>query len=102
MSGVAALGLALQLAVADPWFGTDKVKHFFLAFFVQSVAYSTLRATNVGHESSLLGSGALAMGVGLGKELVDRRRTGHFSPRDLAWDAAGVAGATLLLDRTSR
>jgi putative lipoprotein len=97
-----ALGFALQVRAADPWFGTDKVKHFFLSFFVQSVAYSTLRATNVGHESSLLGSGALAIGVGLGKEIVDRRRSGLFSPRDLAWDAAGVGAASLLLERTSR
>lgn len=102
MSALLALGLALQVRAADPWLGADKVKHFFVTFFVQSVAYSTLRATNVGHESSLLGSGALALGVGLGKELVDRRRTGRFSPRDLAWDAAGVAAASLLLDRTSR
>ena len=102
MTALLALGLALQLRVADPWFGTDKLKHFFLSFFVQSVAYSTLRATNVGHQSSLHGSGALAIGVGLGKELVDRRRTGLFSPRDLTWDAAGVGAASLLLERTSR
>lgn len=102
MTALIAIGLALQVSAADPWFGTDKVKHFLLSFFVQSVAYSTLRATNVGHESSLLGSGALAIGVGLGKELVDRRRSGLFSPRDLAWDAAGVGAASLLLERTSR
>ncbi len=102
MTTLLALGFALQVHAADPWFGTDKVKHFFLSFFVQSVAYSTLRATNVGHESSLLGSGALAIGVGLGKEIVDRRRSGLFSPRDLAWDAAGVGAASLLLERTSR
>lgn len=102
MTTLLALGLALQVRVADPWFGTDKVKHFLLSFFVQSVAYSTLRATNVGHRSSLLGSGAFTIGVGLGKELVDRRRTGLFSPRDLTWDAAGVGAASLLLERTSR
>jgi putative lipoprotein len=96
-----ALGLALQLRAADPWFGTDKVKHFFLGFFVQSVAYSSLRATKLGHESSLLGSSAVSIGVGLGKELVDARRT-RFSPRDLVWDAAGIVAATFLLERTSR
>ena len=101
MSGLLALGLALQLRAADPWFGTDKVKHFFLGFFLQSVAYSSLRATKLGHESSLIGSTALSAGVGLGKELVDGRRT-RFSPRDLVWDAAGIGAATVLLARTSR
>jgi uncharacterized protein YfiM (DUF2279 family) len=96
-----AVGLVLQLRAADPWFGTDKVKHFFLGFFVQSVAYSSLRATKLGHESSLLGSSAVSIGVSLGKELVDARRS-RFSPRDLVWDAAGIGAATLLLERTSR
>ena len=102
MSALLALGLALQLRAADPWFGPDKVKHLLLSFFVQSVAYSTLRATKLGHESSFLGSGAIAVGVGLGKELADRRGTGRFSPRDLVWDAAGVGAASLVLERASR
>ena len=101
MTTLLAVGLALQLRAADPWFGADKVKHFFLGFFVQSVAYSSLRATKLGHESSLLGSSAVSIGVGLGKELVDARRT-RFSPRDLVWDAAGIGAATFLLERTSR
>ena len=92
---------SLQLP-PDPWFGVDKVKHFFVSAFVQSVVYGTLRATNAGHRSSLYGASAASAVVGIGKELRDRRAGGPFSVRDLVWDAAGAGTATLLLDRTRR
>ena len=85
----------------DRWFGGDKVKHFALAFFVQSVGYSTVRATGAGHGSSLGTATALTAVVGVGKEWHDRRTTG-VSVRDLVWDAAGAGAATLLLRRTAR
>ena len=85
----------------DRWIGADKVKHFALSFFVQSVAYSAARATGAGHGSSLGLASALTAAVGVGKEVHDRRTTG-FSARDLAWDAAGAGAATLLLRRTTR
>ena len=85
----------------DRWIGADKIKHFALSFFVQSVAYSAVRATGAGHGSSLGMASALTAAVGVGKEVHDRRTTG-FSARDLAWDAAGAGAATLLLRRTTR
>jgi putative lipoprotein len=85
----------------DRWIGADKIKHFALSFFVQSVAYSAARATGAGHGSSLGMASALTAAVGVGKEVHDRRTTG-FSARDLAWDAAGAGAATLLLRRTTR
>lgn len=85
----------------DRWFAGDKVKHFALAFLVQSVGYSTVRATGVGHGSSLTMASTLTAIVGVGKEWRDRRTTG-FSVRDLAWDAAGAGAATMLLRRTVR
>jgi len=36
----------------------------------------------------------------LGKEVSDRRRGGSVSPKDLAWDFAGMVAATLVLRRT--
>lgn len=97
------LVLALQAQPpADRWFSSDKIKHFFLAAFVQSVSYSALRATQLGHQSSLVGATAGTAAVSIGKELVDARRTGHFSRRDLVWDAAGMGASTLLLERTAR
>ena len=95
------LAASLQLS-PDPWFGADKLKHFFMTAFVQSVAYSTLRATNAGHRSSLYGASVASAVVGVGKELRDRRVGGEFSVRDLVWDAAGAGTASLLLDRTRR
>ena len=86
---------------SDRWVGVDKVKHFAVAFFVQSVAYSTTRATGAPHGSSLGVASAMTAVVGVGKEWRDRRTTG-FSVRDLAWDAAGAGAATLLLRRTAR
>jgi uncharacterized protein YfiM (DUF2279 family) len=96
------LVLALQARPADRWFSPDKIKHFFMAAFVQSVTYSALRATDLDHRSSLLGASAGNAALSIAKELSDARRTGLFSKRDLVWDAAGMGAATLLLERTAR
>jgi uncharacterized protein YfiM (DUF2279 family) len=93
--------VALQGPPADRWFSPDKVKHFFMAAFVQSVSYSALRATDLGHRSSLIGASATSVAVSIGKEMSDARRTGLFSKRDLVWDAAGIGASTLLLERTT-
>ena len=86
----------------DRWFAPDKVKHFFLGAFAQSVGYAGLRATGVGHQSSLWGATAATAVLGVGKEVHDARTGGDVSARDLVWDAAGAGGATLLLERTRR
>lgn len=86
---------------ADDWFGTDKVKHFFTSALIQSLAYSVTQVTTRGPRSSLLLSASVATAaVGVGKEMYDRRSYGHFSVRDLAWDAAGAGTASLMLART--
>lgn len=87
---------------ADPWFGPDKIKHFFASAFVQSVSYSALRAVDASHGPALVGATLTSAAVAVGKEVHDARRGMGFSGRDLVWDAAGVGGATLLLDRTRR
>lgn len=101
------LAASIQLAPApapppDSWFGVDKVKHFFMSAFIQSMTYGTLRATNLDHRSSMYGATAVTALLGVGKELRDRREGGGFSVRDLAWDAAGAGTAGLLLDRARR
>lgn len=96
------LALSLQGPPRDSWFSADKIKHFFLGAFVQSVTYSALRATGVDHRSSLLGATGGSVVVSVGKEVADARRGGLFSRRDLVWDAAGAGTATLLLTRTER
>jgi uncharacterized protein YfiM (DUF2279 family) len=96
------LALTLQGPPVDRWFSADKIKHFFMGAFVQSVTYSALRATRIDHRSSLLGATAGSVAISVGKEMADARRTGLFSRRDLVWDAAGVGASTLLLTRTER
>jgi uracil-DNA glycosylase len=109
LAAVAAVVLALALGPrsaaaqipVDNWIGADKVKHFFMTALVQSLAYSVTQVTTQGSRSSLLLSASVASAaVGIGKEVHDRRSYGHFSVRDLAWDAAGAGTATLMLTRT--
>jgi uncharacterized protein YfiM (DUF2279 family) len=87
---------------ADSWVGRDKLQHFFLSAFVQSISYGTLRGTGVSHASALAGASLTTAVVGVGKELHDRRVKGEFSVRDLSWDAAGAASMTVLLRHTAR
>ncbi|HET7550384.1 MAG TPA: hypothetical protein VFK04_03785 [Gemmatimonadaceae bacterium] len=86
----------------DSWLSADKLKHFFVSAFVQSVSYSALRTARVSHDGALVGASALTMVVGVGKEIYDDRTEGgeSFSVRDLAWDAAGAGAATALLSQT--
>jgi putative lipoprotein len=84
----------------DSWLSTDKVKHFFVSAFVQSVSYSALRSMRASHESSLVGASAVTLAAGVGKEVHDERAGEIFSVRDLVWDVAGAGAATVLLSRT--
>ena len=105
---IAHIAFALQVAATghqrprDHWFGADKLKHFLVAGFVQSVAYSTLQAARVRHDQALAGAWGITAAVSVAKEIHDRRTTGLFSVRDLVWDAAGAAVATVLIDRSMR
>jgi len=109
LAAVAAVMLALVIAPdraaaqipADNWIGADKVKHFFTSALIQSLAYSVTQVTTKGPRSSLLLSASVASAAaGIGKEMYDRRSYGHFSVRDLAWDAVGAGTASLMLART--
>ena len=100
---IAQLALALSLnAPPDNWFGSDKLKHFFIAAFTQTVAYSALQAARVDHDPALIGAWAITATVSVAKEVHDRRSYGLFSYRDLVWDAAGAGVATLVIAKTVR
>ena len=100
---IAHVAFALSLtAPPDNWFGSDKLKHFFIAAFTQTVAYSALQAARVHHDQALLGAWAVTATVSVAKEVRDRRSYGLFSYRDLVWDAAGAGVATLLIAKTVR
>jgi uncharacterized protein YfiM (DUF2279 family) len=103
-----ALLLAIQLHApgdhpgGDRWFGVDKVKHFFMGAFVQSVSYSAIRAAGGTHRGSLAGATGVTAGVSIAKEAWDAHAGGTPSVRDLVWDAAGGGAATLLLRHSAR
>ena len=86
----------------DSFFGIDKVKHFFIAGFVESMAFAGAQAA--GSERSTARPVAIgAVGtVSVGRELYDWRAKGHFSVRDLVWDALGAGAALLVLNKTQR
>ena len=94
-----------QAAVAhqDAGFGIDKIKHFFMAAFIESVTYSAVQAARVNHRPALGGAIGVTMAVGIGREIHDKRTPGNiFSVRDLTWDAVGATAGAVLLSQTRR
>jgi putative lipoprotein len=84
----------------DSWFGADKVKHFLMSAFIESVTFSGLQAAGAHRNASFAGAiGATAV-FGIGKEIHDKQRGEPFSLRDIAWDTAGGGSALLMLRRT--
>lgn len=92
----------LQSTASDPWFGVDKLKHFFVSAFIQSVSYGVLRSFDVEHGDALIGASCVTTTFAIGKEFYDKRKGSIFSAKDLVWDAAGAGGSVVLLDRTRR
>lgn len=95
-----AAAILIALPPRDAWFGTDKVKHFFVSAFLQSAGYSVARAAGASNSRAQLMAGAVTGAIGIGREVHDRRVGKIFSVRDLAWDAAGGATAAIALRRT--
>ncbi len=93
-----------QTAVArDSWFGIDKIKHFFMSAFIESVSYSALQAGRVNHRSAMAGAIGVTAAFGVGREIHDRRNpNNHFSIKDLSWDALGAGAGVVLLSHTIR
>lgn len=94
------LVIGLHAGPGDHWFGADKVKHFFMSAFVESITYSALRTANVRHDPALIAASTVTLGAGIGKELYDHHSYGLFSVKDLTWDVAGNAAAMALLAHT--
>jgi putative lipoprotein len=107
VSQLAGLCLALNVIYAqtavtrDSWFGIDKIKHFFISAFIESVSYSALQAAHVNRRPALAGAIGVSAAFGVGRELHDKRTPGnHFSYKDLTWDAVGIGAGALMLTRT--
>ncbi|HJQ12570.1 MAG TPA: VanZ family protein [Gemmatimonadaceae bacterium] len=109
---ILAVGLASKPLVAqavkqsshpDGWFGLDKVKHFFMSAFINTVSYSALQWAGVNHSTARTAAIGITMAAGLGRELHDMRVPGNiFSVRDLTWDAIGTAAGAAITAHTIR
>jgi uncharacterized protein YfiM (DUF2279 family) len=97
---VLACVVLLALPPIASLFGADKVKHFFASAFVQSLGYSAARVTGINRANAQIVAGVSTAGVGLLKEMYDKRNGKPFSVGDLLWDAAGATAAASLLNGT--
>ena len=88
--------LAIALVLPRP----DRIKHFFLSFFVQSASYSIARGIGAGRTTALAPATAATAAVALSKEIWDRNRGRGFDRGDLLWDTLGAGAASALLLRT--
>ena len=94
MSLAVNLLYAQTAVIRDSWFGIDKIKHFFMSAFIESVTYSALQAARVNHRSAMGAAIGVTAAVGIGKEIHDYRNpNNHFSRKDLTWDAIGAGRA---------
>lgn len=107
--GVAPVGVRSSLArdsvpagQPDSFTGPDKVKHFFMSAFIEAVGFSALQAAGADRNASIGGATTLTLGIGVAREIHDRRTKGLFSLGDLTWDAVGTAATLLLLSHTQR
>ena len=106
MKEILSLSLAFncffaQAAVTrDSWFGSDKIKHFFLSAFATSVSYSALQAAGADRRTAMTGAIGASIGLGISRELYNLRTTRAFSFKDLTWDAIGTGAAATMLTRT--
>ncbi|CAN5693586.1 hypothetical protein BH23GEM1_BH23GEM1_08280 [soil metagenome] len=97
----ALLALSFPLA-ADGWFGADKMKHFFMSAFIQSMAYSSARAVGASHDGAFVSATAATVGLGVGREIYDGRVKRAFSYKDLVWDGMGLAAGMALVNNARR
>jgi putative lipoprotein len=97
-----ALWLLTFPLAADKWFGADKMKHFFMSAFIQSMAYSSARAAGASHDGAFVSATAATVGFGIGREIYDGRVKKAFSYKDLVWDGAGLAAGVVLVNKAQR
>src|SRR5829696_664526 len=85
---------------SDPLFGVDKVKHFFIAGFVETMTFAGLEAAGAKRSPARAAAIGTTVVVSFGREIHDRRTKGLFSIKDLLWDALGASAALLLINKT--
>lgn len=86
----------------DSFTGPDKVKHFLVSGFIEAMGFSTLQGMNADRSVSVGAATAATLGIGIAREIHDKRTKGLFSLGDLAWDGLGIASSLLLISHTQR
>lgn len=93
---------APQPSPRDSWLAVDKLKHFFLSAFIESLSFSGLQAIGANRNTAFAGAITTAAGFAVGKEFYDKKTKRLFSYKDLTWDAAGAGTALVMLRSTQR
>jgi putative lipoprotein len=86
----------------DPWFGSDKVQHFFASAVLTSFGFFIMREPLDSSENNALyfGSG-FSLSFGVGKEIYDwKSKKGNASYKDLVADILGIGFAVLIFKLT--
>ncbi len=98
------LGPAPAPPPADRWTGRDKLWHVVASATVQGAAYAAFRTGRTRYPDAIVKASLVTATVGVGKELYDRRHPARHdaSWRDLAADAVGGAGATVVIRQLDR
>jgi putative lipoprotein len=86
----------------DRWFARDKAKHFVVSTVVQGAGHGLLRAGGVDYRDASFSAGVITLGVGVGKELWDRRQGSYFSWKDLTADALGGGSGAVIARQLDR
>jgi uncharacterized protein YfiM (DUF2279 family) len=80
------------LKICDRWLAWDKVEHLGISAYLSFVSYKIYHDFYRNRKkSSLYFSSGLTIGLGLGKEIYDKKRpNGKFSYKDLVADILGI------------
>ena len=102
VAGALLLGQRAEAADPDPWFGRDKALHVSVSAGLAAGGYGVAASQTDDRRWRFLTGAGVALGAGVGKEVLDHYGFGDASWRDLTWDVIGTAtglGVAWVIDR---
>lgn len=90
------LAVVVSATPNDPWLSPDKALHFTVSAGIASAGYVGASYFTDDVPTRLAVGATAAAIAGIGKEVLDVLTYGYSSPKDLAWDALGVATGLVL------
>jgi len=81
----------------DPWFSQDKFLHFSACAAISGITYHFYvcrlkKDKKLGKVYSI----SITALIGIGKEIYDKKKKGHFSWKDMFWNGVGLTAGYLL------